>query len=118
MGRLKDYRSPSTKNRSRVRLIIYLSKVIKIARHMICATDTMENEVKSDNSNIDDTRNQLVKSSFLTSTPKPNKIDCKKLLDIVCKGCKKKCHENKHLKVHQMVHTWDPPDISCIDIPD
>ena len=90
MGRLKDYRSPSTKNRSRVRLIIYLSKVIKIGRHMICATDTMVNEVKSD----------------------------KKLLDIVCKECKKKCHENKHLKVHKMVHTWDPPDISCIDIPD
>ena len=66
---------------------MYLSKLINISRHMICARDTMVNEgqVKSDNSYIPDARNHFddnFRSSFFSSTSKPMKIDVKEKIDI------------------------------------
>ena len=86
MGRSKDYISPATKNRSRIRLIEYLcqiqTKVIKISKNVTCARQSKTNvgqELKL-NSVMFHTSSQFddyFNGSFFTSTPKRLKKPCK-----------------------------------------
>ena len=101
MGRSKDYISPATKERSKLRLIAYLckvqTKIIKISRHVKCTRQSRINlgqEIK-ENSVISQTSSQLndsFNSSFVTSTPKR------------LKNPHKECWGKSACKVF---HSWD-----------
>ena len=86
MGRSKDYTSPATKNRSRIRLIEYLckiqTKVIKISRIVTCARQSKTNvgQQITENSVMIQTRSPFddyFNGSFFTSTPKRLNKPCK-----------------------------------------